>query len=190
WGAACAGAAGFVVPAVWDRVKERRDRVRTELERRSAAVARLAEVSDEMTAPPAMPTVPRPRGTGDVVGLLRPQRAVVAFIGREGELRRLREWCHADGRNGGDGVSVGGGGGGGTGAAVALVTGTGGVGKTRLALRLAEELRQRGWSCRWVRAGGEADVVTTVREVGAAPVLLVVDYAETRTGLRALLTAV
>ncbi|MGW7519866.1 tetratricopeptide repeat protein [Streptomyces sp. NPDC054796] len=188
WGAACAGAAGFVVPAVWDRVKERRDRVRNELERRSAAVARLAEVSDEMTAPPAMPAVPRPRGAGDVVGLLRPQRAVVAFVGREGELRRLREWCHADGRDGGDGVSVGGGVS--AGAAVALVTGTGGVGKTRLALRLADELRQRGWSCRWVRAGGEADVVATVREVGSGPVLLVVDYAETRTGLRALLAAV
>ena len=70
-----------------------------------------------------------------------------------------------------------------------LLTGAGGVGKTRLALRLAEEQQDQGWLCRMVRAEKEADVVAAARAVSRAPVLLIVDYAETRPGLAGLLTA-
>ncbi len=72
---------------------------------------------------------------------------------------------------------------------VMLLTGAGGVGKTRLALRLAEEQQDQGWLCRMVRAEKEADVVAAARAVSRAPVLLIVDYAETRPGLAGLLTA-
>ena len=63
-----------------------------------------------------------------------------------------------------------------------LLTGAGGVGKTRLALGLAEEQRKAGWLCRMVRIGGEARVVAAARAVSRGGVLLIVDYAETRPG--------
>jgi hypothetical protein len=85
----------------------------------------------------------RPRG-GDAFWL-RPGQRVVGFIGRP-ELAVLREWCL-----GPDGPGL------------MLMTGAGGVGKTRLALRLAEELGGQGWLCRLVRAGGESGVVAAAR---------------------------
>ena len=70
-----------------------------------------------------------------------------------------------------------------------LLTGAGGVGKTRLALRLAAELQDAGWLCRMVRRDGEAAVIGAVRAVSTGRVLLIVDYAETRSGLTELLRA-
>ena len=107
-----------------------------------------------------------------VAGLLRPERAVVDFIGREEELRRLKEWCTDD-----------------TACPVWLMTGRGGVGKTRLALRLAESLPFDEWECQTVKPGEE---VAAVRAAGRVDqrVLLLVDYAETRPGLAAMLTEV
>ena len=64
---------------------------------------------------------------------LWPEQRVVEFIDRP-ELVRLREWCMRPDE-----------------PQVMLVTGAGGVGKTRLALRLAEELGELGWLCRRIR---------------------------------------
>jgi hypothetical protein len=58
---------------------------------------------------------------------LRPEEQVVPFRARP-ELDDLLDWCV----NGGH-------------AGVRLVTGDGGSGKTRLALRLGEELMASGW---------------------------------------------
>ncbi|TDD34909.1 tetratricopeptide repeat protein [Saccharopolyspora elongata] len=104
--------------------------------------------------------------------LLRPERAVVAFTGRAEELEWLRAWCTDKAA-----------------CPVSLVTGPGGVGKTRLALWLAKVLRQKKWIVQPVRPGSE---VTAVQAAAQAKerVLLIVDYAETRPDLSAMLTEV
>ena len=104
----------------------------------------------------------------DVARYLRPEEAVVTFRDRL-ELAGLLEWCAAGGR-----------------VAVRLVTGSGGAGKTRLALRLGQELAGSGWQPLWVPGGREGEAAAAVRELGQ-PCVLVVDYAETRVGLGALL---
>jgi hypothetical protein len=110
---------------------------------------------------------------GGPAGLLDPRRGLVEFTGRERELAGLLAWCQ-DGRARG----------------VRLVTGPGGVGKTRLSVELCARLEPCGW--RWVRAGDqeEAAALAAARRGWPGPVLLVVDYAETRPGLGELLRAV
>jgi tetratricopeptide (TPR) repeat protein len=105
--------------------------------------------------------------------LLDPARGVVAFIGRDDNLRDLVAWCEDD-----------------TGPKLRLITGPGGVGKTRLALQLAEWLETLGWQSVRVGDGYEADIVSNIRESNTGRLLLIVDYAETRTKLADLLRAV
>jgi len=105
--------------------------------------------------------------------LLRADRTTVAFVGRETELSSLRAWCASpDARS------------------VRTVVGAGGVGKTRLALLVASEWQSHGYEWRQVAAGREEDAVPAARGVTSGPVLLLVDYAETRTGLETTLGAV
>jgi DsbC/DsbD-like thiol-disulfide interchange protein len=60
---------------------------------------------------------------------------------------------------------------------VQLVIGEGGAGKTRLALQLAQELREQpGWRSYWVPAGDEASAAAIACQ-GEIPVLLILDYA-------------
>jgi tetratricopeptide (TPR) repeat protein len=103
-----------------------------------------------------------------VARYLRPEEAVVPFRPRP-ELDELLAWCASAEH-----------------AAVRLVTGEGGSGKTRLALRLGEELEENGWLPLWVKRGAEDEAVGAVREIGQRCVL-VVDYAETRSDLTDLL---
>ncbi|MGC4773513.1 hypothetical protein ACLQ25_31685 [Micromonospora sp. DT44] len=97
-----------------------------------------------------------------VVWLLRPQAAVVGFVGRGWLLAALDRWC-AD-----PDASV-----------VRLLVGAGGVGKTRLGQHFAGRLT--GWECWPVALGGEATLAGHL-EAGERPsrLLLTVDYAETR----------
>jgi hypothetical protein len=106
-------------------------------------------------------------------GLLDPRRGLVEFIGRERELAGLLAWCH-DWRARG----------------VRLVTGPGGVGKTRLSVELCARLEPQGWRCVRVGDKAEATALAAARRAWSGPVLLVVDYAETRLGLGELLRAV
>jgi tetratricopeptide (TPR) repeat protein len=105
-------------------------------------------------------------------GLLRPDRKVVEFTGRMSEQAVLGSWCaSADDRS------------------LRIVTGPGGTGKTRLALQAAAGFaanRGRWWL---VAAGDEAQAVAAARAQTSGPVLLVVDNADARTGLAALLWA-
>jgi hypothetical protein len=103
-----------------------------------------------------------------VARYLRPEEAVVPFRDRP-ELDELLHWCVTGGH-----------------AAVRLVTGDGGAGKTRLALRLGEELAANGWQPLWIRRGLERNGVAAVRTMGQ-PCVLVVDYAETCSELVGLL---
>ena len=137
--------------------------IRDAAQRRRVAQQKWDEIGE-----PATETV-----DGGPVGLLRPDRAIVQFTGRETELRALREWCASE-----DARSV------------RTIVGAGGVGKTRLALKVASEWESRGDEWRRVDAGWEAEAVAAARGVTPGPVLLVVDYAETRTDLEAMLKAV
>jgi tetratricopeptide (TPR) repeat protein len=110
---------------------------------------------------------------GGPSGLLDPRRGLVGFVGREQELAGLIDWCESGQPTG-----------------VRLVTGEGGVGKTRLSVELCGRLERRGW--RWVRVGDrtEGSALQAARRGWAGPVLLVIDYAETRPRLSALLRVV
>ena len=82
------------------------------------------------------------------------------------ELDELLSWCNSK-----------------TNVKVRLVTGKGGTGKTRLALQLWKRLEATGWQPLWVRRGDEGRAADLVEKFKKRPVLLVVDYAETRNGL-------
>src|SRR5262249_15364907 len=116
-----------------------------------------------------------PEGAGDEGPsvLLRPERAVVEFIGRQDELAALHEWCES-----------------GPPKAVRIVFGAGGTGKTRLALQVAAIWLAADREWLMVAAGNEADAIAAARGLTSGPVLLIVDYAETRAALGDLLRAV
>ncbi|MFJ7498053.1 hypothetical protein ACIQZB_44735 [Streptomyces sp. NPDC097727] len=101
--------------------------------------------------------------------LLRPQMEAVPFLGRESWLRVLRQWCQ------GDGVSI------------RLIVGPGGQGKTRLAREFAVQLAAKGWaSCQFRDCGlGDAGAAQGLSALAAVdrPLLIVMDYADTRPAL-------
>jgi tetratricopeptide (TPR) repeat protein len=103
-----------------------------------------------------------------VARFLRPEEQVVPFRSRP-ELDELLGWCTSGGHVG-----------------MRLVTGGGGAGKTRLALRLGEELLAHRWQRLWVKRGSEREAVGDAHEM-RRPCVLVVDYAETRSELAGLL---
>jgi hypothetical protein len=105
--------------------------------------------------------------------LLRANRSIVKFTGRYAELDALRSWyISADTRS------------------VRTIIGVGGVGKTRLALKVASEWESCGGNWRLVDRGQEARAVAAARALTAGPVLLILDYAETRTDLEEFLRSV
>jgi tetratricopeptide (TPR) repeat protein len=97
--------------------------------------------------------------------LLRADAEVVSFHGREDKLAELEQWCERD-----------------TGGlpSVRVLTAQGGQGKTRLARELMTRLRRRGWV-----AGEVRDDQSELHALRALqhPLLLVVDYAESRPEL-------
>ncbi|MET8858353.1 tetratricopeptide repeat protein, partial [Streptomyces sp. NPDC004579] len=104
------------------------------------------------------------RTVSSPAALLRARRAVVPFRGREELLTQLRAWAGLPGFG------------------AWLIHGPGGQGKTRLAHHFTKLLAsQKPWAVLWLRADatdGSLDVVASA----TAPALIVVDYAETRTG--------
>ncbi|WP_237291741.1 tetratricopeptide repeat protein [Streptomyces sp. Sge12] len=93
--------------------------------------------------------------------LLEAGRQTVPFQGRQDLVAQLEAWC----------------GQGGFGAW--LLHGPGGQGKTRLAHHLAHLLTARGWTVLWPRVGALPDQLLEVRRA-AKPLLVILDYAETR----------
>lgn len=94
--------------------------------------------------------------------LLRPDAETIAFHGRAEQLQQLTEWC--------DGGGLG----------VWLLTGPGGAGKTRLARQLAHTLEGKGWITGTLAPDADLSLVRDHLTRLRLPLLLVVDYAETR----------
>ncbi|MDY7230181.1 tetratricopeptide repeat protein [Hyalangium rubrum] len=96
--------------------------------------------------------------------LLQARYQVVPFHegGREPVLAELDRWCH-------EGPPV----------AVRLLHGEGGIGKTRLALEWMHRLEPRGWKVGFLPKGIPGDWFEKLWASGA-PVLVVLDYAESR----------
>ncbi len=93
--------------------------------------------------------------------LLRARQHVVAFRGREQLLAALLEW--ADG----------------SGFAAQLIHGPGGQGKTRLAHEFATRLGAQRWASLWLNSQAPAEQLEVLADA-AVPLLVIVDYAETR----------
>ncbi|MFF4900173.1 tetratricopeptide repeat protein [Streptomyces sp. NPDC001068] len=117
----------------------------------------LADHTDMLTAANS-------RTVSSPAALLRARRAVVPFRGREDLLTRLHAWAALPGFG------------------AWLIHSPGGQGKTRLAHHFATLLaEQKPWAVLWLRADttdGSLDMVASA----TVPALIVVDYAETRTG--------
>ncbi|MFE3717726.1 tetratricopeptide repeat protein [Streptomyces cyaneofuscatus] len=132
-----------------------------------AMTLEAVEFQDVAEADPVAP----PGGLGSAAALLQAGRGVVAFRGREELLDRLARWCRQEGFGSW------------------LLHGSAGQGKTRLAHQLAGTMAPDGWAVLWPRATATP---AELRAVGRAakPLLVVVDYAETRAAqLAALLEA-
>jgi len=95
--------------------------------------------------------------------LLRPQTETVRFCGREEQLAEFRTWCHEGG------------------VTARLITGPGGQGKTRFARELARLLAAEGWVVAQLRESAPTESYQTLGKVGQ-PLLLIMDYADTRPG--------
>ncbi|MER6020010.1 tetratricopeptide repeat protein [Streptomyces anulatus] len=111
-----------------------------------------------------------PSGLGAPAALLQARRQVVDFHGREDLLARLVGWSTQEGFG------------------AWLLHGPAGQGKTRVAYRLAALLTTRGWAVLWPRPDATAADIRTLREAGK-PLLVVMDYAETRPAQLSALTA-
>ncbi|MET8703324.1 hypothetical protein ABZW10_31355 [Kitasatospora sp. NPDC004723] len=93
--------------------------------------------------------------------LLEAGRQIVPFHGREDLLAELEAWCRLDGFG------------------AWLLHGPAGQGKTRLAHHLGRRLAGRGWTVLWPRSGAGPEQLRELRRA-AKPLLVVLDYAETR----------
>jgi hypothetical protein len=104
------------------------------------------------------------RAISPPAALLRAQYGVVPFHRRDRELGDLRDWCHDPAP-----------------AKVRLYTGPGGMGKTRLALQTALEMRAEEWWTGFVTNEATAAPERTWKALARPErkLLLIVDYAET-----------
>jgi tetratricopeptide (TPR) repeat protein len=97
--------------------------------------------------------------------MLNARRSVVAFTGRDGELRQLHQWRENGGRLG-----------------VRWLHAPGGQGKTRLAAQFADEAAQAGWKVVAAFHGPDADQPepgsNDLSLHGAPGLLMIVDYAD------------
>ncbi|MFF7128059.1 tetratricopeptide repeat protein [Streptomyces sp. NPDC008240] len=102
------------------------------------------------------------RPTLTPISLLRPEAATVRFHGREQTLRDLANWRHSD-----------------AGDSVLLFTGPGGQGKTRVALEAVRAAEEDGWTAGFLAERADIRALSRLATLDT-PLLLVVDYAETR----------
>lgn len=125
---------------------------------------RSVELTPVLLSPPVPP--------GSPAGLLRAEVSPVGCHGRDGVLTALTDWCREP-----------------PDFSLRLLAAPGGQGKTRLARELVERMTDRGWAAGFLDdqcPDDRLDLLATLSD----PLLLVLDYAETRSGqLRACLRA-
>jgi tetratricopeptide (TPR) repeat protein len=107
----------------------------------------------------------RQRGNIPPSLLLRPEYAVVPFLGRKDELADLRAWCESDEQS-----------------SVQLITGPAGTGKTRLAAQLCQDMSGRGWTAGFLSPTCKPESFDDLRATGS-PLLAVFDYSDAWIGL-------
>ncbi|XVV00177.1 tetratricopeptide repeat protein [Actinosynnema sp. CA-248983] len=142
-------------------------RLGEDVKRLAATVAGLVpelDLPDLFVEEPPLPENPLPSE------LLNPRHRVVRYEDVHGSLGRLQAWLSEPATTD-----------------VRLFTGPGGSGKTRLAVELVEAAVGAGFRAGVVREAVPADAVQRIVDV-TSPLLLVVDYAETRSALVARLT--
>ncbi|MFE2716947.1 tetratricopeptide repeat protein [Streptomyces mirabilis] len=123
----------------------------------------------EPVEPAALLTPARQSDLESPAALLRADTEAVTFQGRDSKLAELRTWCE----------------GGPSALSVWVMTGPGGQGKTRLARYLTQTLGREGWVTGHLRSDltdryAPPDFAPLIT---ALPLLLVIDYAETRPRL-------
>ncbi len=111
---------------------------------------------------------PRPHQRPSPASLLEAHRRVVDFHGREQVMDTLSQWCGDDGA-----------------LSAMVLYGPGGQGKTRLGHELTARLarpdaQERRWATLWLRDNATTEELDRIKDT-TAPLLLVLDYAETRT---------
>ncbi|MEV4135451.1 trypsin-like peptidase domain-containing protein [Dactylosporangium sp. NPDC049742] len=112
-----------------------------------------------------------PQPGSSPAALLLARRHIVRFLGRDDLLAEMVTWA------------------GGTGFGAWLLHGAGGQGKTRVAQELATRLADGRWATVWLLPDAQADALAVLPKV-VTPMLLIVDYAESRIDqLEALLRA-
>ncbi len=132
------------------------------VERHTDRTLRLEPVELKDLLSPCFPA----QGPASPAALLRAEHEVVPFSGREATLRQLTDWCRLPAP-----------------LSAWLVTGPGGQGKSRLARRLNELMSEEGWVTGQVAELADAAPHLPTLSRCTAPVLLVLDYAETRPHL-------
>ncbi|MFI9760916.1 trypsin-like peptidase domain-containing protein [Streptomyces sp. NPDC051963] len=133
------------------------------------SVVREATAADPQLEPAELARLLEPappkREVTSLTMLLRADAEVVSFHGRQDTLADLEQWCREDR----DGLP-----------SARVLTAPGGQGKTRLARELMARMREQGWVAGQVlRKPADLRALRMVQH----PLLLVVDYAETRPEL-------
>jgi hypothetical protein len=123
------------------------------------------DAEDKVLVPGTSP-LPVKRGPA---ALLNARHEVVGFVGREALLDELRGWCEAEEH-----------------VRARLLHAPGGMGKTRLAIELCKQMRERGWRAGFVPKALGVDRFAELIE-SEQPVLAAIDYAESRAQLRDLM---